>query len=67
MSISPFDRAHIGDILVGHGDWFTADLLRLIAHADGKNRAKLRAVFPDEVQAYLDWCHGTADGNGDTA
>ena len=58
MSISSFDRAHIEDILAGHGTWFTADLLRLIDHADATNRAKLEGAFPEEVHAYLDWYNG---------
>ena len=53
--LSDFDRAHVGDILAGNGDWFSAELLRLIAKADTANRAKLRLGFPEHVQAYLDW------------
>lgn len=58
--ISDFDRAHIGDIVAGHGTWFTADLLRLCAHADAQNLEKLRTAFPDVVEAYLDWREGRA-------
>lgn len=53
--ISDYDRDHIGEILAGHGSWFTAELLRLIAKADFEHLAKLRLGFPDEVQTYLDW------------
>ncbi|HXH35239.1 MAG TPA: hypothetical protein VNJ54_12650 [Plantibacter sp.] len=53
--ISDFDRANLDSILVGHGDWFTAHLLRLIAKADPVNRARLRAAFPAEVQAFESW------------
>lgn len=56
--MSPFDREHIADILAGHGTWFTADLLRLCAHADEMNLERIRQGFPDEVQAYLDWRSG---------
>ena len=47
--LSEFDKAEIGTILRGHGDWFTAQLLRLIAKADKGNLEKLRVSFPDEV------------------
>lgn len=61
MPMSEHDRKHIGDIINGkHGDWFTAELLRLIAKADFSNRARLRLGFPDEVQAFLDWKEGGA-------
>lgn len=53
--ITPFDIAHMGDIVAGHGDWFTAELLRLCAKADAQNLTKLRLAFPDEVDAYVKW------------
>ena len=53
--ISEHDKENIGEILAGYGDWFSADLIRLIAKADAQNRARLARVFPDHVQAYLDW------------
>ena len=53
--ISDYDRAHIGSILAGEGDWFTAQLLRLIAKADSTNRMKLSVAFPEEVKAYEEW------------
>lgn len=53
--LSDYDRHHIDDILNGHGDWFSAQLLRLIAHADAANRELLRAGFPDHVEAYEKW------------
>lgn len=56
--ISDFDRAHIGDIVAGGGDWFTAELLRLIAKADSNNRERLRSAFPEEVAAYEEWWSG---------
>lgn len=55
--ISDFDREHIGDIVAGNGDWFTAELLRLIAKADNNNRELLRKAFPEEVAAYEQWCN----------
>jgi hypothetical protein len=65
--ISSYDREHIGEILAGHGDWFTAKLLRLIAKADFENRAKLRLGFPTEVQAYLDWRDKPPEGEEENA
>jgi hypothetical protein len=56
--ISEYDRAHIREILAGHGDWFGADLLRLIMHADPNNREKLRLGFPDYVAAFEKWRDG---------
>jgi hypothetical protein len=53
--ISDLDRNHIYEILTGHGDWFGAMLIRLIGHADGENREKLRQAYPDYMEAYLDW------------
>lgn len=53
--ISDYDREHVRDLLMGHGDWFTAQLLRLIAKADPENRVRLRHAFPEEVQLYEDY------------
>ena len=53
--ISEYDKAHMDDILCGHGTWFTSELLRLIAKADDDNREKIRAGFPEEVEAYERW------------
>jgi hypothetical protein len=40
----------------GSGDWFTVKLLALIAKADLSNRARIRLVYPMEVEAYERWC-----------
>jgi hypothetical protein len=56
--ISEYDRAHVGDILRGNGDWFSAHLLRLLAKADRDNREALRLVFPEHVAAYEAWLLG---------
>ena len=56
--LSEFDKAHVQQILRGHGDWFSAQLLRLISHADKENREKLRLAFPEVVEAYEDWFSG---------
>jgi hypothetical protein len=52
---SEYDRAHIGQILDGHGSWFSAHLIRLCAQADAVNLARLRMAFPGHVDAYLAW------------
>lgn len=59
--ISEHDKVNIDRILGGYGDWFTADLLRLIMKADSRNKEKLRQVFPDEVTAYEEYYHGTGE------
>jgi len=56
--ISEFDKAHVGDILAGHGDWFSAKLLRLIAESDHDNREALREAYPGHVAAYEAWHNG---------
>ena len=56
MPLSEYDKEHLGAILqAGEGDWFTAQLLRLIAKADRLNRERLRIAFPEEVRAYEAW------------
>ena len=56
--ISEHDRKHIGAIMNGRGDWFTARLLRLCGAADRVNLERIRAGFPDEVEAYEAWRDG---------
>lgn len=50
MPLSQFDRENVVPILQGHGDWFTAQLMRLVLKADSGNRARLAKGFPEEVQ-----------------
>lgn len=59
MSLSQFDIDNVDAIIGGHGSWFTAELLRLIAKADINNRQRLRVAFPDEVHLWESWYHGT--------
>lgn len=57
--ISDYDKIHIDQIIAGSlGDWFTAQLLRLCAKADGSNLERLRRGFPEEVEAYERWYRG---------
>jgi hypothetical protein len=57
--LSEFDKKEVRKILEGHGDWFTANLMRLIAMADSFNKSLLFAGFPDEVN----FVHGFQTGN----
>ena len=56
--ISEHDRQHIAAIMNGTGDWFTARLLRLCGAADRVDLERIRAGFPDEVEAYEAWRDG---------
>ena len=47
--MSEYDITNVEIILDGHGTWFAARLLRLIAKADHINRSKLACVFSSEV------------------
>jgi len=58
MPLSEYDKEHIEDIICGQGDWFTAELIRLINKADVNNCRKLATVFPDEVDAVNKWRRG---------
>ena len=50
MTLSEYDRENVGTILTNpRKDWFTAQLLRLIAKADQHHRALLAKGFPEEV------------------
>jgi hypothetical protein len=43
------------EILLGHGTWFSAQLLRLIAKSDHENLQIIRSVYADHVEAYETW------------
>lgn len=53
--VSEYDREHISEIMGGHGDWFSAQLLRLLQKADLSTRDQVRQGFPDHVKLYEDW------------
>lgn len=55
--VSAYDYENLDEIMNGHGDWFTAQLLRLCAKADSVNLERIRLGFPDVVAAYEDWYH----------
>ena len=53
--LSDFDRSNVGEILAGHGDWWSADMLRLIKRSDRDHRNLLRRVVPVHVWAVEQW------------
>lgn len=57
MTVDDYDLKRIPEILNGEGDWFSAQLIRLIGKADDGNRERLRIAFPDHVAAFDDWYH----------
>lgn len=57
IMLSQYDIDNCSKILLGEGDWFTAQLLRLIAKGDIYNRRLLSEVYPDEV-ALVNKCQG---------
>ena len=65
MELSQFDKENVGAILQGHGDWFSAQLLRLIARADWDNRAKIALVYPDHFKAWETWFNTDHDAQWD--
>lgn len=54
---SKFDIDNMENIIAGEGDWFSADLLRLIAKADLANRERIRIVYPNHVVEYEKWAN----------
>lgn len=56
--LSDHDKERIGEILAGYGDWFSAELLRLINKADAINLWKLQQMYPEHVNAFLAWDRG---------
>lgn len=55
LRVSDYDRTRMDQIMMGEGDSFSRQLLRLIAKADGENRESIRKGFPDHVALYTDW------------
>jgi hypothetical protein len=53
--ISKHDIDNIDAIISGYGDWFSAQLIRLIGKADDSNRERIRAGFPAEVALWEMW------------
>jgi hypothetical protein len=56
MSDYSHDADYIHEIMeYRHGDWFGADLLRLIRRADDENLEKFRRGFPELVKIVEEW------------
>lgn len=53
--VSDFDVENINEIMDGHGDWFSAQLLRLCQKADQHTLAQIRLGFPDHVLLFEGW------------
>lgn len=53
--LSPYDVQNIDSIMSGEGDWFTAQLLRIIGKADDFHKDRLRLGFPAEVALWEKW------------
>lgn len=53
--LSHFDLVRMADVLAGTGDWFSAQLMRLIAKSDHEDLERLRLAFPDHVEAWEAW------------
>ena len=53
--MNEYDTENLGKILRGHGDWFNAQLLRLICKADDGNFRKLNAQFPAQCKAVAEY------------
>lgn len=59
--LSQYDKENLPQILSGHGDWFTAQLLRLIAKSDNFNRSQLQKGFPAEVALINTYQYGGSE------
>lgn len=57
LPIGQHDADRVGQVMTS-GDWWTADLLRLIAKSDIPHRERLRLAFPSHVEAYEHWHAG---------
>lgn len=54
LNISEYDRTHVGEVLQS-GDWWGADMLRLIKRSDQGHRAMLSIPFASYVMALEEW------------
>ena len=59
--LSKYDIDNVDSILNGRGDWFSAQLLRLISKADQLNKERIRKGFPDHVALYESWYYKDAE------
>lgn len=54
LQISDYDQKNVGEVLQT-GDWWGADMLRLIKRSDQAHRAMLSIPFASYVMALEDW------------
>lgn len=59
--LTEFDIENVERLLMGDGDWFTARLMRLIAHADMENKERIRLGYPKEVALWESWFYKDAE------
>ena len=52
---SRFDLGNIESILAGEHDHFSAQLMRLVKRSDAENRARIRQIYPNHVDAVEMW------------
>lgn len=57
--ISDYDRENIDMIMDGYGDWFSAQLLRLLRKADRGTLEQVRRGFPDHVKLFEQWAENS--------
>lgn len=58
MGLTKYDISNIDRILSGTGDWFSANLIRLIAQADSVNARILARAYPMEFIQYCKYKYG---------
>lgn len=56
--MTEYDADNVEALCNGHGDWFTAQLFRLICKADESNRYLLSKGFPAEVKVVSNYLRG---------
>jgi len=54
LQISEYDRTHVGEV-ISTGNWWGADMLRLIKRSDQGHRTMLSICFPTYVSALEAW------------
>lgn len=56
--VSDFDKANVDKIMKGMGNWFSAEIFRLMGKADLTNRMKLATAFPEIYEEWYKWNMG---------
>jgi hypothetical protein len=47
--MTEYDKEKVGEILRGHGSWYTAKLMRLICTCDAPNKKQMHKAYPEVV------------------